>query len=83
MANVREARENALGRTVRLLDRYSDRVSNPDEPDENHHQLVLETDGSGAIVGIDGLVYRFGSLAELSVFLEAPLAYQVRAIANQ
>lgn len=83
MANPREARENALGRTVRLLNRYNDRVANHDEPDENRHHLVLNLDGSGVIVGIDGPIFGFDDLGELGVFLEAPLAYQVRAIANQ
>lgn len=83
MAKVNSGHENALGRVVRYLGVTATRFCDQEIPGMENLKIVLELDGSGAVVGSNGApLYDFESTGELVAFLEAPIAVQVRAIGD-
>jgi hypothetical protein len=72
--------ENAIEKTVRLLDRVNERFADPDVPGMESLRLVLDRKGGCILIDGVGVSLYAAPLDQMGKFLSAPVAAQVRAI---
>lgn len=82
MPTQRTAGENALERVVRLLDRFNDRFADLDVPGMEDITVTFNRRGQGTIQSATTELYTFGTIGQLAVFLDQPVAAQIAAVRN-